>query len=880
MHRWCWWVGIVLSSVAVGQQWVVEEPWRLRPPLVLVLSGGGARGIAQLGVLQVLEDAGFAPDAVVGTSIGAVLGGLYAAGYTPQELEELVMRTDWKELLALERSERADLFVDQRWEEDRKVLTLFFEKFRPVLPLALSSGNRMASFLQALVWRAPYVSGDFDSLRCRFRAVATDLVHGRAVVLRSGDLAHALRASSTFPLRYTPVRWDSLLLVDGGLEANLPVRIARREFPGAIVVAVNTTAPLRAAAELTTPWAVADQSISLLMRQFVEADRAAADVLIEPEIGQHGTLEFDRFEQLLAAGREAARRALPQVRSRYALFWDSLAAEFLQRVPGGYALPVEELRLIGWMPQEEHALRRLQGTAVGRVVAEALRLGAEGKYQRLRIEVIPNGSGATLVCCGEPYRRYARLEVWGIPEPLADVLGRSVTDGELLSASPVCRQRLLYALVRQLSSYGVELVRCAGWQEADSCLQVWLRQDTLESIDCLGLEPQECAELRELLGIEGVRIPRWEDFWQRWQKLERSGLMRAVEARCEQEAEHLRLRLYAERKPAQQLHIGIRVDNERYTRLWIEALHRQGIARQWGIRLSGAVGPRDLLAACELSLQRAFPEVWAAIRVRLFAESRLVRRFSESPTASGWDVLQLGDLRRQRYGVQASMSFPFQPVDVLEGWVRYERQREVPLEAVAPFSPLLLWGVGFFHDNRDRAEFPQRGQLLRLLLEGSLIRLPEGSGFTRAELLYERALLLGRGHSVWWRLHFGAADAALPAAEFFALGGLQSFLGMREEQLRGRQLVCASVLYLLPIPPLFGLSSHLFARVDVGRVWDVVERIQLSALRQSLGGGLLLETPLGLAAVALGRSVQLAQTPPFLRWGPTVLSLSIGSSMP
>ncbi len=103
---------------------------------------------------------------------------------------------------------------------------------------------------------------------------------------------------------------------------------------------------------------------------------------------------------------------------------------------------------------------------------------------------------------------------------------------------------------------------------------------------------------------------------------------------------------------------------------------------------------------------------------------------------------------------------------------------------------------------------------------------------------------------------------------------------MREEQLRGRQLVCASVLYLLPIPPLFGLSSHLFARVDVGRVWDVVERIQLSALRQSLGGGLLLETPLGLAAVALGRSVQLAQTPPFLRWGPTVLSLSIGSSMP
>lgn len=880
MRSW-WCMGIVLGSLAAaGQQWSIEEPWRLRPSVVLVLSGGGARGIAQLGVLQVLEDAGIVPDALVGTSIGAILGGLYAAGYTPQELEELVVHTPWEELLALERAGRADLFVDQRQEEDRSLVRLSFENFRPVFPLALSTGGRMAEFLQELVWRAPCVNSDFDQLRCRFRAVATDLVQGRAVVLRSGDLALALRASAVFPLRYTPVRWDSLVLVDGGLEANLPVRIARQEFPGALVVAVNTTAPLQEASALTTPWAVADQSISLLMRRFIEHDRTAADVLIEPELGQHGTLDFHYLGALIAAGREAARRVLPQLQACIARFWDSVAAERFGYLSAGASPAVQELQLIGWTSEEEQELQQLCGESAGRVLSELLRRAASGRYRCVQLVAGTNGAGVTLLCRAEAYREHTRLELWGLPEPFATALAEQyVLEQGAVVASPARQRYLEWALRRRLVALGLGMVSFRGWREADSCLQLFFQADTVEGIACVGLSSEQCWELRELLGI-GVTAPlHWERFWNRWRELQRSGLFRALELRTERATGQVHLQLFAERQPPQQLRLGVRIDSERLTRLWLEALHRTGIARQLEVRIAGGAGPRDVQVLGQFALRRAFPEVWAAMQLRFYAESRLVRRFQELPTQSGWRLQQLGDARQQRYGVRASVSFPFQPVDILEGWLRVERQREYE-EAVLPFWTVVLSGVQFLHDSRDRPEFPQQGQLLRLSLEGSLLRLAGAGGFTRVELLYERALPVGKGHSLWWRLQFGAADATLPRAEFFALGGVQSFLGMREEELRGRQLMAASLAYALPGFPLLGRASRVFARANLGGVWEVPERIRLGELRQSLGGGMLLETPLGVAAVTVGIVFRVAHTAPFLRWGPPVVAFSIGSFLP
>jgi NTE family protein len=862
----------VLTVVAGAgeRQWEVREPWRLRPQLVLVLSGGGARGIAQVGVLQVLEREGIVPDAVVGTSFGAIVGGLYAAGYTAAELEEILQQVPWDELLALSEQERPQLFVDQRQEEDRSLVTFYFDNFRPVLPLAISSGSRVTAFLQALLWRAPYRTADFDRLRCRFRAVATDLVRGQTVVLRSGDLAVALHASTVFPLRYTPVLWDSLVLVDGGLEANLPVRLARREFPGALIVAVNTTAPLREAVELlSSPWALADQSVSVLMQRFVEQDRAAADVLIEPDLGNWKTLEFRNLAELVVRGYRAAEEALPELRHRIRCFWDSLARSYLGADTAGV---VVRLRLEGFTAEDERALMRVRGMPLVQAVAELLRRAAEGTYEHLWLRV--DAAAGMLECAAQAYRGGLRVELWGVPTPVAELIERQLP---AFSTSPVLRPWWEWQLRRVLVRLGYNVLQPVRWVQRDSCVEVFLEPERVRSVECVGVGVGLCRELQGLLQLKVGQPLLWEDFWQRWQQLQNSGVFRGLGLQIWYADTGAQLRMTVQRQPPQRVHVGLRSDNERYTRLWVEAVHRQGISRQWQVRTWASAGPRDVLAGVELSLQRAFPELWAAIRGRLYGESRLVRLFEERLQASGWDVLVVGDVRQQRLGSRLEVSLPFQPVAFLEGWLRWERQRE----GAEPFATVFLWGVQFVHDNRDRAEFAHRGQLVRIGIEGTVPGLKAVTGFTRAWLVHERAFPVGGQSNVWFAFEFGAGDATLPALELFALGGLQSFLGMRAEEQRGRQLLRASVAYFLPSPvrPL-GMATRLFLRYDIGSVWLLPEQIRLQTLRHSLGGGVVLETPLGDVAVAVGKSFRFLQSAPVVRSGPTLVSFTLGSMLP
>ncbi len=882
--RWCregvWFVvciGLCRAPLTAGE-WAIEEPWRLRPPLVLVLSGGGARGLAQLGVLEVLERAGLVPDAIVGTSIGALIGGLYACGYTPEELQALAATVDWEELLGLERYERSELFTDRRAEEDRSIVTLYFDNFRPVLPLAVSSGVRLATWLQELVWKAPYGAADFDRLRCRFRAVATDLVSGEAVVLRSGDLALAMRASAVFPLQYAPVHWDTLLLVDGGLRANLPVRLAQREFPGAIVVAVNTTAPLRTKAELHTPWALADQSISLLMQYFVQYDRAAADVLIEPALGEHGTLEFRDIHTLIARGREAAERAIPALRARLRHFWDSVAQLSLMPQFGAGLVPaVVELVAVGFRADDERTLAELHMLPLPQAVGGVLAVGACGAYRRLSFRWRWNGIGVVLECRAEPYPEVACVEFGGVPAPVAQWL-ESRLRAEKVVASPALRRHWEWRLLRCLQELGYRFVRPL-WRDEDSCLSVTIRVGQVREVTCAGLSEEYCRELTELLQLRPEVPLVWEAFWQRWRRLQGSGLFRALELRLRQEADGLVLSFVAEQEPSERLHVGLRIDSERYTRLWLEAIHRRGLSRPLEWCLAAGIGPRDAFGMLQLTARRLFPEVWAALTLRVYGGEQLVRLFQERLTASGWELMSMGDLREQRYGLRLIMSFPFQPLDVLEGWVRYERQRDFQVEP-SPFQKLFLWGGRYAHDSRDRAQFPHRGQSMELSLEGTVPWVTGITSFVRALLSYERAIALDSRRTLSIGFRFGAGDATTPPLEFFSLGGIENMLGMRTDQRQGRQLIAFSATYLFPSPLPLGMPTELFLRWDSGNVWETPRQIRLSELFYSLGGGIVVKTPIGLGVVAVGRAFRFDGQGAQLRLGPTVVAFQLGNALP
>ncbi len=286
----------------------------------LVLTGGGARCITQVGVLKVLEREGIVPDVIVGSSFGGIVGGLYCAGYSAHEIDSIFRQVDWDDVASIrEASQREYQFLSQKYEGDRSILTLRFNDFAFVPPTAIGGNTRFSYLLQRLLWESPFNNRtNFDQLMPRLRVVATNLADGRPKILNAGNLATAIRASATFPLRYSPVRWDdTTVLVDGGLVANIPTEIARQSGATTVVL-VNSTSRLSSLDEIQTPWAVADQSLSAAMMQKDSLRLSIADVVIEPELEQWNTFSFSNVDSLIRLGEIAAERALPRLRAAVA----------------------------------------------------------------------------------------------------------------------------------------------------------------------------------------------------------------------------------------------------------------------------------------------------------------------------------------------------------------------------------------------------------------------------------------------------------------------------------------------------------------------------------------------------------------------------------
>src|SRR5450631_1481507 len=259
----------------------------LRPRICLVLSGGGARGIAHIGVLKVLEELKIPIDCIAGTSMGAVVGGLYASGMNAREIEATMRSVDWQEAFR-DTPPRRDLAF-RRKQDDRNFLVrlpLGLKHGQILLPKGFIQGQKLQETLRQLT--LPFSnSTDFDLLPTPFRAVATDLETGNAVLLDRGDLAIAMRASISAPGVFAPVEMNDRLLVDGGLAENLPINVARAMHADILIVS-DVSFPLQPRAELDSALSISNQMLAILVRKDTDRQRAALtaqDVLIEPRIG-------------------------------------------------------------------------------------------------------------------------------------------------------------------------------------------------------------------------------------------------------------------------------------------------------------------------------------------------------------------------------------------------------------------------------------------------------------------------------------------------------------------------------------------------------------------------------------------------------------------
>ncbi|ANC02433.1 MULTISPECIES: patatin-like phospholipase family protein [Pseudomonas] len=285
----------------------VEPP---RPKVGLVLSGGAARGLAHIGVLKALEEQGVHIDAIAGTSMGAVVGGLYASGYSIEELEHLARTLDWQQALS-DAPPRKDVPF-RRKQDDRDFLVKQKLSFRDDgslgLPLGVIQGQNLSLLLESKLAHTADIR-DFDKLPIPFRAVATDIASGEKVVFRRGHLPQVVRASMSIPAVFAPVELDGRLLVDGGMVDNIPLDVVR-EMGVDMAIVVDIGTPLRSRKQLATVVDVLNQSITLMTRRNSEEQLASLhrdDILVQPALAAFGVTDFGRAQDMIDAGYRATR---------------------------------------------------------------------------------------------------------------------------------------------------------------------------------------------------------------------------------------------------------------------------------------------------------------------------------------------------------------------------------------------------------------------------------------------------------------------------------------------------------------------------------------------------------------------------------------------
>ncbi|MDE2402479.1 MAG: patatin-like phospholipase family protein [Burkholderiales bacterium] len=399
------WLMVVLTPLvplAHGAQPGLTAPEDSRPRIGLVLSGGGARGLAHVGVLKVLERERIPVDVIAGTSMGAIVGGLYASGLSAEQIEAEVLRLDWGNVFA-NRVDRREL-SQRRKEQDFEIsplLELGIDATGIKAPVGPVSSRGLESHLRRLTLRARQFKS-FDQLPTPFRAVATDMETGQPVVLSDGDLATALRSSMSVPGLFAPVEVDGRVLGDGGLVNNTPIDVARQMGAQRLIV-VNIGTPLAKRDTLSTFTGVTAQMINILTEQNVQQSLRTLhpdDVLIAPTLEKLTSADFDKAREFVALGQLQAEALV--LRMQNLKVSEEAYARWRARRQQQQASPstlafvrfegTEQTKPEGRADMLE--TRPGQTFDVARAERDATRLAATGDYLRAdyRLERTPQGS--------------------------------------------------------------------------------------------------------------------------------------------------------------------------------------------------------------------------------------------------------------------------------------------------------------------------------------------------------------------------------------------------------------------------------------------------------------------------------------------------------
>ena len=830
-----------------------------QPHIALVLSGGGARGLAAIGVLRVLEHNNIPVDLIVGTSVGSVIGGLYAMGYSTDQLQRLADTTNWDELLSYnDYSKRRDLFLDQKIARDRSILVLRFKGLEPVIPQAFSSGKRLSNYLNLLTLQGIYhPDPSFDDLRIPFRAVTTDLVSGKKIVIKSGDMTEALRASMAVPLLFSSMPRDSMQLLDGGLVDNLPVDVAIAEKAD-IVIAVDMVSPLRSKSELNAPWEIADQITTIMMQEANKLARAKADIVITPKLGDHLASDFNDIDSLIAAGESSAGELIPTLkklindRSIKLYSQDSSVTYMSPRfswtssLPAAFQDSIQMYEKQGWITKKD--LHRFINN-----------LYNEGDYASVD-GIVEQHADSTII------------EIRNIYNPILlniKILGNQVFDSDTLLTAfrPIIGSHFNMRSMQRAVERLITIYRTAGYSLArvtdikldpqSNTATILLDEGMIYRIDISGTKKSRDWIIWRELPFKNQNLFNISKVAEGISNLYGTNLFDQILITTHHEdstGKYNVATIKAIERSTELIRFGLRIDNERDIQPSIDIRDENlfGAGAEFGLLIGG--GTRNQSYIGELKMIRIFNSFFT-FALRGFYLVRDVNVYdnviSSDPYLFEREVI--GEYREAREGGLASFGTQLERLGSVTIEGRLERQNisniyNQPFNIENQLFTDQEFNISSIRfktniDTQDKLPYPTDGVVINFSYESALIKFVNAVGFTKMFFSYEEYQTIFKNNTLHPRFMIGVADATLPISEEFSLGGQQNFFGFREDDSRGRQLLVASLEYQYKLPFSIFFDTYFKARYDIGAVWAKPEEMHFGDFKHGVGVTLGLDTP-------------------------------------
>lgn len=813
-----------------------------KPKVALVLSGGGARGFAHIGVLKAFEENQIDLDLIVGTSIGSIVGGFFSAGYSAEQIQKIAKEIDWDNIIS-DATSRPHLFLSQKSIPRRHILQLRLDGVVPYIPQSIIQGQNVYQSIYKRLARAEYQAyNDFDRLEIPFRTVATDIVKGKKVVIGNGDLAEAIFASVAFPLLFAPVEVNGMLLVDGGITDNLPVDVAE-DLGSNIIVAVDATSPLRLIEEMRTPWEIADQVTTIMMENPTRESLQKADIAIKPQLENHRAGDFSDIDSVIQIGYQAGLRAIDSLKMLIEKANRKLQGE------NSYLGRVTKIKFEGDSSFFQNAKGINLSTKIGGdlfkydMQSDIEHIYESGFCQDVNAKVLKKNSECQVIFYLNKLPRIRQIFIHHhniIPDSIVTANFQKFK-GRTLNLPAL--QKSLDNLKTKLIQKGYSLTEIENirFYPDSAKLEFDIDEGMINEIRIEGdVKTRKSLILREFPIREG-------DFYkadlaiQGLQNIYSTELFDRVRLNLEKQNDQNILIIKVKEKKYLLMRLGGNLSLEREANGFVEFLHDNFLGS--GIKFSafGAMGDYMKQAIASLYTTRLL-STYLTTNLSFYYIERQDRYLENYDRKGNYLTIRRGGkfmLGQQigRLGL-ISLQLRLENVYISSDYDPFPYSEQYRLRSLIVRSEV---------DKRDRLPFPEKGIFNRWFWETGNQRILGGNtSFTRIFLGLEGYYQFLK----WFNYHpfifAGSADITLPFSEFFYFGGQKDFPGLYENEKFGRQFVKTGLELRYQINWDLPIEAYILSRYTTGAVWERPdEKIEGSDFLHSISASFAINSFIG-----------------------------------